>query len=269
MSDELKPTVPLGKGAQQVGPALKLGQRSQMAAAAAKGEMALPRLFNQLVVFILDGSNSMLGEGATGNTKGEELHDAVVQVLDRLRQSRNKNCFDISCWVYSSDHKQVLRPTPITDERVMGMSFDPTKHIKSKGTKVSAALEGAFDEARSYLDEHSGKQTKVLFLLLSDGGLHDTPKALKLVETIRTTTGMILATIFFESEVPDMIRGWVNEETGEPVPGEPMSGETYNQRGADTMRKMSSDEKDHFTSTVDPEKIRNQMIKSISKVSQV
>ncbi len=247
----------------------RFGQQFQQSARGITAPMEIPRVFHQLVTFLLDGSDSMTDTGQTGSPKGEELHKAIQSVLARLQASKNRNCFDISCWVYSSEYKQVLQPTSVCNEALAIMSFDPTTHIAPKGTLLSGALEEAVAEARAYLERHANKQAKVLLVLLSDGGLHDTRASLKIVESLRDSSDIILSTIFFETQIDGIVTEWVDEATGESVEGEPETGESINSRLAETMRLMSSDEREHFATTVDPDMIRNQMIKSISKVSQV
>lgn len=55
---------------------------------AALNDLAVPRLFYQLVIFVLDGSGSMTYPGISGNSKGEEVENAVKKVIERLINSK-------------------------------------------------------------------------------------------------------------------------------------------------------------------------------------
>ena len=51
---------------------------------ASLNDLAIPRLFYQLVIFVLDGSGSMTYPGISGNSKGEEVLKFQVLVLLNL-----------------------------------------------------------------------------------------------------------------------------------------------------------------------------------------
>lgn len=254
MSDEIQ-KVPGASGTPTApGSASRFGQKFQQAAQMVTSPMEIPRVFHQLVVFLLDGSGSMTAAGRTGRTKGKELHDAMAKVLARLQASRNKNCFDISCRVYSTEEKEILPQQPVTQIMLDKWSFDPLDHIEADETYGATSLEAAFEEAKTYLRNRTDKQSNALIILLTDGDFHDEDDVAAVADRIRAHPGVSLATIFYETEL--------TEEWEELV------GADYNEICAAVLRGMATEEAD-FASTVDPEVIRNHMIKSISRTSQV
>ena len=89
---------------------------------ASLNDLTIPRLFYQLVVFVLDGSGSMSYPGISAASKGEEVDSAVRQVIKRLVSSKNKNSFDINIWAYANESVKILETTPVT-------SFDLKKKL--------------------------------------------------------------------------------------------------------------------------------------------
>ncbi|MBK7553432.1 MAG: hypothetical protein IPI55_02205 [Flavobacteriales bacterium] len=128
MSDEIQKVPGAGGTPLAPGAASRFGQKFQQAAQKVTSPMEIPRVFHQLVIFLLDGSGSMTADGRSGRTKGEELHDAMSKVLERLQVSRNKNCFDISCRVYSTEEKQIIAQQSVTQLALDAWSFDPGSH---------------------------------------------------------------------------------------------------------------------------------------------
>jgi hypothetical protein len=254
MSDELQKSQGSGLSSTGARKAVDLGRKMGDIASKLAGSAAieLPRMFHQLVVFVLDGSGSMTVPGLSGRSKGKEVHEAVKAVMERLQRSKNKNCFDVSCRVYSIDDKVILSQRLVTTVSTAGQSFDPTGHIEAKDTYVVPALEAARDEAVAYLKANAGKRAQALIILLSDGALHDEEDALELAEEIKTMGGVALSTIFYGTD-PRILR---------------MKGadEHFNEQCAEVLKEMATSDAFH-TSTLDPEEVRKHMIRSISSVS--
>lgn len=253
MSDDSKPAVsPQGRGMSTTNRS-KLGRGFQKAKEAVTGPMELPRLFHQLVIFLLDGSASMTWQGKSGRTKGEELHDSISKVVQRLKESKNSNCFDISCRVYSTEETCILDQVQVRDIDLESYSFNPVDHIEPEGTYLADSIQAAAEEARQYLKRNSSKKSQVLIILLSDGALHDEEDALEQASQLRAMEGVTLASIFFETVLSPAVKAKL---IGDP-----------NHVCAEVMEAMAT-EKANFLSTVDPEAVRRHMIRSISKVSK-
>lgn len=217
----------------------------------ALAQVELPRLFYQLVIFVLDGSDSMNWKGKSGKSKGEEIDEVIKPIISRLKQSKNSNSFDISAWAYSEDSVPFL---PITAVKKIDDEFDfnPTNHIDTYRTYVSETLKNSLGQAEIYLENNKGKNSQVLILLLSDGDFHDTESAIELSEKIIDNPHITLSSSFLET---------ANMQ------------EEYIEACQQNLIKMTSsfegDDLYYFKSTVDPDEIRKHMIKSISTVSKI
>ncbi|WP_346856327.1 vWA domain-containing protein [uncultured Draconibacterium sp.] len=214
-------------------------------------KVELPRLFYQLVIFVLDGSGSMHGLGKTGKTKGEEVAEIIHPVIKRLKESKNKNSFDISAWVYGTQNKQILNSESV--EKInSNTSFNPNDSDVGATTYIADCLKNVGEHADNYLYTHKGKNAQVLVILLSDGAIHDIAKATPIAESLIQNPKITVSSAFLETQG---------------------LGESYLTNCQDKMRAITSTSNlsvDHFfTSTVDPEAIRKHMIKSISTVSKI
>lgn len=254
MSDGIQKVPGSGSAPTATGTASRFGQKFQRSVQGITAPIEIPRVFHQLVVFLLDGSGSMTAPGRTGRPKGEELHAAIMGVMARLRSSKNKNCFDISCRVYSTDEMEIIAQETVSDINLDLWSFNPIDHIEPDETYAAPSLHAAFEQAKAYLSERTDKQSNALIILFTDGDLHDEDETAALAQQIRAHGQVKLATIFYETE---LTAEWLE-----------IVGADYNEECAEVLRGMATEEAD-FASTVDPEAIRNHMIQSISKTSLI
>lgn len=217
----------------------------------ALGDLQPPRLFYQLVVFVLDGSGSMTYPGMSGKSKGEEVQSAVKQVLERLNNSKNKNSFDVCLWAYANESVRISNITPVESFNLI-QSINPCDYIQRyDGTNLISTLISVKNECQDYLRINKSKNAQVLIVILSDGALDESEESIKLCNGIKELDNVSVSSIFYESKT------WQ---------------ENYNVQDIVVLKKdMESLASDSslFTSTLDPEEIRKHMIKSISTVSKI
>lgn len=229
---------------------IKRAQGNHVGIAAAFAAIELPRQFNQLVIFLLDGSGSMQHAGISGKTKGYEVHQSVIKVLERLQKSRNVASFDVSFIAYAAETVEMFPVRRVKDCDLVNDCFNPCEHIKIDNfTYLTEALQIAREQALAYLKKHEAGHTRVLFLLLSDGAINDDRKALEVKEELKLIDKTHTATIFFKTPY------WEDQK----IDLEKLS---------QLFARFSNSASDHL-STVDPEEIRAHMIKSVTKVSKV
>ena len=218
---------------------------------AALSKMELPRQFSQLVLFVLDGSNSMTWDGTSGFSKGQEIHQSVVKVLERLQSSKNKSSFDVGFWAFANESKEMYPVRQLKDYDLIKDCFNPCEYISDGGaTYLTETFQSVEQVVNDYLEEHKELNRKVLIILLSDGELHDYQEVIEMKSKFQSEL-VVFSSIFFES------LDW---------------GENYEDWEIDEIKENLSNlasEEAYFLSTVDAEQIRKHMIQSVTKISNV
>lgn len=233
---------------------LDLSKFNNAALSSALSNIELPRLFHQLVIFVLDGTGSMTWKGKTGISKGEEINLAIKRIINRLLESKNKNCFDIGAYAFAEEHATILQPTKLSNE-MLEINFNPTVLFKEnyKFEYLDDTLDIVDIEINNYYKKNEGKNCQSLIIILSDGAIKHYDSALEKIQKIKLNSKNTFSSILFED-----IR-WENDE------------EFLNKTKNKLMKFASSSQNEHsfFMSNVNPDAIRNHMIKSISTVSKI
>lgn len=218
---------------------------------AALSKMELPRQFSQLVLFVLDGSNSMTWDGASGFSKGHEIHQSVVNVMERLQSSKNRASFDIGFWAFSNESVEMYPVKQLKDYNLVKDCFNPCEFISDGGaTYLTETFQSVEKVVHDYLEEHKELNRKALVILLSDGELHDYEEVIQLKSKFQNEL-VVFSSIFFESlDWGDNYEDWEIDEIKEH------------------LSNLASEEA-FFLSTVDAEQIRKHMIQSVTKISNV
>jgi hypothetical protein len=230
---------------------IDLSKINTSALTAGLSKLTIPRLFYQLVVFVMDGSGSMTYEGKTGKSKGEEMDISFKEVMAKLQSSKNKNCFDISLYAYANESINIMKQMPIRDLD-LEKNFNPCNFITHyNSTKLSETIESVKEECNDYLRLNSDKNAQALIIVLSDGVVFDYEITVKKCKELKLNNKVTFASVFFEST--SWQEGFDMDDLND-----------YK----DNMKTLASSP-DLFTSTLNPDEIRNHMIKSISTVSKV
>ena len=218
---------------------------------ASLNDLAIPRLFYQLVIFVLDGSGSMTYPGISGNSKGEEVENAVKKVIERLINSKNKNSFDISFWAYANESVKISSISPVESFN-LNQSINPCDFIqKYDGTNLISTLVSVKKECEDYLKLNKLKNAQALVVILSDGALDEYEESSKLCDSIKELDNTSVSSIFYESKT------WQENYQVQDI--------TILKKDMENLASDSS----FYISTLDPEEIRKHMIKSISTVSKI
>jgi uncharacterized protein YegL len=233
---------------------LDLSKFNNAALSSALSNIELPRLFHQLVVFILDASESMTWEGISGKTKGEEIHEQIVPIIERLQASKNKNCFDISMIAFSQESMEFIKTKKVTDINATNFDFNPCSHVGNYKTEIVESLAIAEDTINNYFSNNSSN-AQALVIILSDGALDDQEKALEICQNLKQNNKVTIASYLLE----DM--NWKNTLSENRL--------IDFQNNIKSLSSKDSNGIHFFHSKVDPGEIRNHMIKSISTVSKI
>jgi hypothetical protein len=213
--------------------------------------LTLPRLFYQLVVFVLDGSGSMTFPGITGQSKGEEVEKATKEVIQRLLESKNKSSFEITLFAYANESVEILPITSVCDID-LSRSINPCDFIKRYDkTDLEETLSKVTEVSTNYLKHYNDKNAQVLILILSDGALHNYEKTLQLCNLLKVNNRITMHSNLFES------KDWIEKYNSDEL--------LYLK---ENLKKLASGP-DYFMSTPDPDQVRKHMIKSISTVSKL
>lgn len=211
-------------------------------------DLELPRLYNQLVIFLLDGSGSMTFNGITGVSKSKEIETTVKLVLKRLTQSKNNNSFDIAIWGFAEESVQILGVTPLK-EIDLGASMDSCNFINlNRATCLKETLSNTKKQALDYISQNLDRNTQVLLIILSDGEVHDQDESEVICNQLKLNKKISISSIFFESEEEDTMNIDNNECRA-------------------NLQKLASNIS-FFHTSCDPDTIRNHMIKSITTVGK-
>jgi len=225
------------------------------ALSASLGELSIPRLFYQLVIFVLDGTGSMTWEGKTGKPKGAEIDETITKILERLDNSKNKNSFDIAVYAFAETHKTILEPTQLNKINYKSFDFNPTSYF-SDGymfENLDETLDIIKEMSFNYLEKNKSKNSQALMIILSDGAIKHFDTAKERVDCIKAHKRITVSSVLLE----DM--RWDDDDD-------------FKEEVQNKLKLFSSNEQDghnFFTSNIDPEEIRKHMIKSISTVSKI
>lgn len=233
---------------------LDLSKFNNAALSSALSNIELPRLFHQLVIFILDASESMTREGFLGKTKGEEIHNQIVPIIERLQSSKNKNCFDVSMIAFSQETNEFINIKKVTDINTKNFDFNPCSHVGNYKTEIVDSLTIAEDRIKKYFKNNSSN-SQALIIILSDGALDDQVEALEICQSLKQNNKVTIASYLLE----DM--NWKNTLSENRL--------KLFQNNIKDLSSIDSNGVHFFHSKVDPTEIRNHMIKSISTVSKI
>jgi uncharacterized protein YegL len=233
---------------------LDLSKFNSAALSLALENVELPRLFHQLVVFILDASESMTWEGISGKTKGEEIHNQIVPIIERLQSSKNKNCFDVSMIAFSQETNEFIKNKKATEIDTKNFDFNPCSHVGNYKTEIVKSLAITEDRINSYFKKNSSS-SQALIIILSDGALDDQLEALEICQNLKNNNKVTIASYLLE----DM--NWKNTLSENRL--------KLFQNNIKELSSLDSNGLHFFHSKVDPTEIRNHMIKSISTVSKI
>lgn len=236
------------------------------------GDIDIPRLFYQLVVFVIDGSKSMESHTMNKISKAEEIDKSIRLVMERLQASRDSNCFDISFVPFSEDFDYSFGIKNLKEISVND-SFNPFTYIKNpKETLIADAMKYIEEMVYDYLLKYADKNSQVLIQILSDGEISDYSAAEVIINRLKSKNKVTIACQYIEREIDEngQYYSW-NESTGEYDESKMWTVEEVKQDDKQTAQKFGTlaSSKDLFITSPDPDTIRSHMIKSITLVSKI
>lgn len=250
---------------------LDLSKFNNAALSSALSNIELPRLFYQLVVFLIDGSKSMEEKTSSELSKSTEVSNGIKSIVSRLKSSKNSNSFDLCFIPFSDDFKDVYSVINIKDIKET-MDFNSVSFISPKGTRLAEALLYTQNLVSEYYSKNSGKNCQVLIQILSDGAIQDYNESFKIIEELKLLNKTTISCQYMQSHIKEG-QNWYSwdEKTGKIDYEKPWNIDDviHSEKTISQNFKKFATNDSFFTSTVNPEEIRNHMIKSISTVSKI
>lgn len=134
------------------------------------GTLASPRSWNQLGIFLLDGSGSMSRDGNAGRPLADDTNTALQNYLAWFKGSSKVNNFSVAVITFGEYAEEHTPPTPLAqvDE---ALDYNPLlKH--GDGTDIGMALEKAEAMALAHLNQpeaRNGIPHTVRIIMMTDG----------------------------------------------------------------------------------------------------
>ena len=208
------------------------------------GTITSPATRNQLGIFVLDGSGSMLnGQSTKKISLAESVSKAIIETFHRFKISRKANDFSFAVIYYDSKARVELDITKAIEIDI-SREYDPTVGMGGT-TSIGTALKEAKKIAENFLalQEKGELERTVVIVLLSDGLDMTQDDTVSVANTIKSNPKIKITSCFFEpmGDKPDMIK-----------------------EASDFLRGLCSDPSIGFTKTSDPEKIRTFFEESVS-----
>jgi uncharacterized protein YegL len=233
----------------------------------------IPRIYNQLVLFVLDGSRSMEGLSSNKISKAEDIHENVQKVLERLRSSKNRTSFDIGMIAFSDECKNVFGIRELKDVSEKE-SFNSLNLLdKNGGTMFLPALTEADKMIEEYMSNIPNTLPRnALILLMTDGVMDDYLGSLIKAEELKLKGNTTISVMYLDNVIKDG-NDWYSwdEKTGEIDYSSPWTVDevrNWRDKRVDKLMQYATNES-YYMTTLDAEGIRNHMIKSISDTSQL
>lgn len=233
----------------------------------------VPRIYNQLVLFVLDGSRSMQSLSPNKIPKSQDIHNNVQLVLDRLRKSKNKTSFDIGMIAFSDECKDVFGVKELKDVSV-SQSFNSIELLgKPEKTRFLPALIEVDRIVKEYFNSIKNDLPKnALVLLMTDGVMNDYSESLSKIEEIKLMKDLTISIMYLDSELKegDKWYSW-DEKTGEIDYSQVWTIDQVKEWKEKMISKLKNyaTSESYFMVTMDAEGVRNHMIKSISDTSHL
>lgn len=261
------------KGSSTLEKSSKLqGRLSELKTSLNKNEV-IPRIYNQLVLFVLDGSRSMRSDSIKGISKAQDIHENVQLVLDRLRGSKNRSSFDIGMIAFSDECINVFGIKELKDVSE-SQSFNSLSLLNNPGgTKFLPALSEAESMINQYFSSITNQLPRnALVLLMTDGVMDDYQDSLLKAEELKLMNHVTISVMYLEALIEDGSKwyGW-DEVTGEMDYSLEFTIDEVRERRGKRAQKLVNyaSSQSGFMVTMDADGVRNHMIKSISDTSHL
>jgi len=127
----------------------------------------VPKQFNQLGIFVLDGSGSMNDPTRDKISKAEAVDMSMREVIGKLKNSRQLKNFSIAVVTFGTSAKQHTPVTPV-EQADDYADYNPLKD-HGGGTDIGVGLRCAQGIAQEFLSQADTVRRSVVIIVMSDG----------------------------------------------------------------------------------------------------
>lgn len=165
-----------------------------------------PKPFNQLGIFVIDGSASMKQGVVKGNINSSDAVDQALQnTLKLFQDSRKRDCYSFAIVAFGESGKIILPPAKIAAINAT-QSFDPTlsynNGLGSDSTNIASGLSIALELAEDFFKKKEGNLIhKVAIVILSDGMCHHEEETKAIAEKLKLIPGLEINCCHLESNI--------------------------------------------------------------------
>jgi Mg-chelatase subunit ChlD len=212
------------------------------------GTISTPKSFDQLGIFIPDGSGSMFDQTVGGIRKADAVNDALRGVFSRFKASRYANNFTFAVVPFDTHATLLTPPTSATVIDDNG-NYDPTNG-HGNGTFIGCGLKLAEQLANDFLkfNQGEGLAQSVVIVVMSDGMCGEPDKTKQIASRIKQNSKLTICSTLFSA---------VGANNSEMNAAEQL------------LRDIATDPSIGYQTTYDPETLRKFFIKSMSASSGV
>jgi hypothetical protein len=164
------------------------------------------KAFNQLGIFVIDGSASMKEGVVKGDIPSSDaVNQALSNTIKLFKDSRKRACYKFAVVVFGDRARTILPPKNIV-EIDENQSFDPTCFFNngrgSESTNIASGLAIAYELAGNFLQNKEGNLIhKVAVVVLSDGMCHHEQETKAIAEKLKKLPGVEINCCHLESNI--------------------------------------------------------------------
>lgn len=167
------------------------------------------KVFNQLGIFLLDGSGSMTqGSTKDGLSPSVAVEKAFNGVVNIIKSSRKRECYSFSVIAFGDVAITISEPINVTEIDTK-KSYLPTSYFNSgsgsNSTNIAVGLQKAYDFVKDFLDNREGKIIhRVEIVILSDGMCHDPDASKEIAQKLKSIPEVHISSCHLETGANDV-----------------------------------------------------------------
>jgi uncharacterized protein YegL len=167
-----------------------------------------PPAVRQLGIFLIDGSGSMkIGRTNKNEEPSKAVEAAVRGVIERLKNSNKRNCFEIAVVAFGDSSILIQQPSPVNSIN-LAQCFEATEFFNEKqgsdSTNISAGLIEASRLINNFFDDKKDTLPRsASVVILSDGMCHHANETIKIANTLKQMQNVVVNACHLETNISE------------------------------------------------------------------